>query len=984
MATPPQPGAGATPPTIEEPSLGGASPGAMDTVQEATASGPAVPMAPRRIEHFVLLQELGAGGMGVVFAAFDEKLERKVAIKLIPPRAGAQRSRGETRLLREAQALARLAHPNVVAVHEVGALADGSVFVAMEHVEGITLREWQQGQRDWRAVVAMYAQAGAGLAAAHQAGIVHRDVKPDNILVGKDGRARVVDFGLARAETAAAPVTPETSAASNPEPGIAAPRGRMPLTAAGAVLGTPGYMAPEQLRGGRVDARTDQFSFCVALHEALYGERPYPPLVFSLDDEQVAASRRPRPADVRARWLWAALERGLALDPALRWPSMTELIAELTRDHARRRRMLIAAAVVTGLIAATGATAMWLASAPASNPCALPAGEIARLFDGIWNAAERQRLQAALAGTRLPFARDVATAMSTAFDRYAAGWIDARRAACEATHVQHVQSDELLDRRVECLETRKRSLDAAVEALIASPARAAERSSEILGSLGDIDLCAEGDVLRSGFAPPADAGDVAVLDTVRARLAAAAARLAAGDLTGAEAELTAAERLASDLAFPPAAAELLHLRGRLQIERGEIAPGVATLRQAVDAGVRARHDELVADAWLSMARYAGPKHGQSSEAEGWVAEAERWLARLAHPGDARSIAAQHARAAIERMAGKHREALATLGRALAAGEAAWGGEDPRLVPFLRDRASVLAALGQAREARLDYERASTIGVTAWGAQHPEVARTRRALGLLMIQNLGEVAQGEREVEAARRILAASHGERSAEVANCEQVLSKAGMFRGDYAGALLHAERALAIYDELLGPRHRIRGEALMAVGVLRFMQQDLAGSLAAYEEALAVLAPALGEDNVDVGLLESNLGETLLALGRVDEAVARFERALATLRRGFGPTHRELALPLKGLGLAHLARRRPADAAAALEQALALRDPRASDPQELAEIRWALARALAALGKEPGRQRELAGAALAAYRDLGPEWADRVQEITRWLRSHR
>ncbi|HWN66835.1 MAG TPA: tetratricopeptide repeat protein, partial [Haliangium sp.] len=297
-------------------------------------------------------------------------------------------------------------------------------------------------------------------------------------------------------------------------------------------------------------------------------------------------------------------------------------------------------------------------------------------------------------------------------------------------------------------------------------------------------------------------------------------------------------------------------------------------------------------------------------------------------------------------------------------------------------AHVLAALGQAREARLDYERAVTIGTGAWGSEHPEVARTRRALGLLMIQGLGEVAQGEREVEAARRILAASHGERSAEVANCEQALSQAGMFRGDYAGALVHAERALAIYDQLMGPRHRIRGEALMAVGVLRFMQKDLAGSLAAYEEALAVLAPALGQDNVDVGLLESNLGETLLAMGRVDEAVTRFERALATLRRGFGPTHQILALPLKGLGLAHLQRQQPAAAAEALEEALAVRDPRASDPQELAEIRWALARALAALGKEPARRRELAGAALTAYRDLGPPWADRVQEITRWLRA--
>ena len=219
------------------------------------------------------------------------------------------------RLLREARSLARLSHPNVVAVYEADALPEGGVFLAMELIKGTTLRAWQQQRRPWREVVAMYAQAGAGLAAAHRAGIVHRDVKPENVLVGDDGRVRVVDFGL----SALAP-----RAGAGELPSAASRRGA--LTMAGAVMGTPGYMAPEQAAGRASDARSDQFGFCVALYEALYGTRPFADLAF-LDNGRPghgevdpAAATLPGTRAVRGRRMCTRVGSGPCSTAAWPWP----------------------------------------------------------------------------------------------------------------------------------------------------------------------------------------------------------------------------------------------------------------------------------------------------------------------------------------------------------------------------------------------------------------------------------------------------------------------------------------------------------------------------------------------------------------------------------------------------------------------------------------------------------------------------------------
>ena len=338
-------GSAAVSPTLPAPATPDASP--FPAAERAPHAEPAVPLARgTAIERYLVTDRLGSGGMGVVYAAYDPELHRKVAIKLLHAEVAGlgDTSGARARLEREAQAMARVSHPNVISVFDVGEFQH-QVFVAMELVEGGSLRDWLGREpRSWRQVVDVFVLAGRGLAAAHAADLVHRDFKPDNVLVGADGRVRVTDFGLARA-----------GEADDPRPGgpsarIRAPRSTgplsTPLTQTGALMGTPAYMAPEQYGGAATDARTDQFSFCVALYEGLYGERPFGDLPFAELLEAVTGGRvRAAPAGARVpAWVRRALLRGLATRPEDRWPTMAALLHQLGRDPARRQRRIALAA----------------------------------------------------------------------------------------------------------------------------------------------------------------------------------------------------------------------------------------------------------------------------------------------------------------------------------------------------------------------------------------------------------------------------------------------------------------------------------------------------------------------------------------------------------------------------------------------------------------------------------------------------------------
>jgi predicted Ser/Thr protein kinase len=333
----------------------------------------------KAIDRYIICGVIGQGGMGIVYSAFDPQLRRKVAVKLLRPDSDEIDASGASRLLREAQAMAQLSHPNVVQVYDLG-VAGNQVFVAMEYVDGVTLRDWLAAEpRTLDQILDAFAWAGLGLSAAHAAGIVHRDFKTSNVLLSADGRVRVTDFGLARGIR---------EASADPAP-AAQPRERRPgdrmfvtVTEVGAMIGTPAYMAPETFAGTASDARADQFTFCAALFEALHRVHPFadgldtsmPSLLGTLSPAPFGSAVPPA--------VQAVLERGLARDPAARFAGMAELLQALEGARAATPRRAIAGripllALVLGCALGALALVLWLIvdRAPAPAPPRAPVTE---------------------------------------------------------------------------------------------------------------------------------------------------------------------------------------------------------------------------------------------------------------------------------------------------------------------------------------------------------------------------------------------------------------------------------------------------------------------------------------------------------------------------------------------------------------------------------------------------------------------------------
>ncbi len=323
------------------------------------------PVAPQLGGRYLLLGQIGTGGIGVVYAAYDPELDRRVALKFLHDGHAGPRARD--RMVREAQAMARLSHPNVVTVYDVGTI-DDRVFIAMELVDGVPLSTWWAAKRrSWQEIRDVLVQAARGLLAAHDAGLVHRDFKPQNVLVGADGRPRVLDFGLARRAAAAE----QPQAESEPSP-TSSGEWNDRLTATGTIMGTPAYMAPEQFDGGEVGPAADQFSFCVALFEALYRVRPFPGSDLlgvrrAIRDGRIA----PVPSSEVPAWLQRALVRGLAPKAADRYPSMREVIEAITHDLRARRRYGVGIALAASLLIGIGTAAtLWLRPDPSPEDLA--------------------------------------------------------------------------------------------------------------------------------------------------------------------------------------------------------------------------------------------------------------------------------------------------------------------------------------------------------------------------------------------------------------------------------------------------------------------------------------------------------------------------------------------------------------------------------------------------------------------------------------
>ncbi len=705
------------------------------------------------IGRYVLLRRLGEGGMGVVYAAYDPELDRKVAIKLLrddvqdPARAEAYRGR----LFREAQALARLSHPNVIVVHDVGTFGT-QVFMAMEFVEGQTAGRWlREGKRTWREVLEMFRFAGRGLAAAHAAGLIHRDFKPDNVILAKDGRVRVMDFGLARSTDddpsisgARALFTSTTDLRKNDVLGE-------PLTEAGMFLGTPGYMAPEQHHGGEVDARTDQFSFCVALYEALYGERPFAGQTvdaLGLAVGQGMIKEPPKDSDVPG-WLRKLLLRGMAVKPDDRFPSMDELLAALSRRRGRftkRQLTLLAAAAVAGLC-----LAFVFSQSARVKICQTTEGDALALFGP---AAHTQLAAAFMATGATQWEGDFARTAKV-LERHLAELGAQRDAACEALRSPSASSRRLAQ-RMRCIDRGAELAAAVINQLGNADALAVERSIDAAYSLPSPKECGD---LEARRAPPWPEDAPGARDAKR--LSEQLARARALELLGRSEEALAVARAAlataEAQANEPLKAEALlrvgELQGRLELRES----AQSTLYEALWSAEAARHDAVVAAAWVALVDVVGLRRGFDEQGLQSVRHAEAAIRRLGGAPDLEvRLGEAHARL-LERR-GLHAEALVVRQAALQRAQSAIGVEHPATGEALNGVASSMEALERWADAASYRQRAVELLQQLRGEQHPSLRDPLFALGkdlLFALQPPRAVAPLERALALGEKTLAAA-------------------------------------------------------------------------------------------------------------------------------------------------------------------------------------------------------------------------------------
>ena len=586
--------------------------------------------------RFVVLGLVGRGAMGEVYGAYDPELDRKIAIKLVRARvdAGGDTTEGRTRLMREAQAAAKISHPNVVVVYDAGTFGE-RVFIAMEFVEGHTLRYWlQERPRPWQEILDAFLAAGRGLAAAHDKELVHRDFKPDNVMVAAGGQVRVMDFGLARIADAgstsdeappldgAAWLAPDAAGRSfdfeatpalggPPLPDSLAMRAtfafRDKITATGALLGTPAYMSPEQFQGRPADARSDQFSYCVALYEALYGTRPF----FGRTLEELArnviggnvvepGSSRSVPARVRK-----ALERGLHANPQARFATMNDLISEIEKGAGAGRERFSgqAAAKLAGI---------WEA----------PLGEKPEL------TPEKEVIRQAFLATGKAYAPASFASTSATLDRYTQRWSELYVEVCEATHVRGEQSAEILDLRMAFLTEGLDDLKALCRLFRDATSEIVANADKAASALGNLERCQDVALVRNLVRPPGDFQTRATVEALRGRLVEVRAIFRVGRVVNALQAVGPLVEDARQLGYGPILAEALLMRGTLEAQSSRPESAAETLQEAFSEAQIARHDEVAAEAAIMMMSIEGYSQSRFDSAEVWARNAEALLRRM--------------------------------------------------------------------------------------------------------------------------------------------------------------------------------------------------------------------------------------------------------------------------------------------------------------------------------------------------------------------
>jgi tetratricopeptide (TPR) repeat protein len=866
--------------------------------------------------------------MGEVLLAYDPELDRRVALKLLRVGSRRQHDRAHERLLREAQALAKLSHPNVVAVYDAGT-HDDRVFLAMESIEGGTLEQWLADNPDapWKEVVRVLIDAGEGLAAAHEAGIVHRDFKPANVMISSDGRVRVLDFGLARRFDAAS-----GSYSGDDEPFVLGERdpghSGDSLTETGMVMGTPAYMAPEQFFAGEIDERTDQFALCVVLYRALFRSPPFAGKTFEELGRAVERGERAVPArSLRLpRSIRAAIERGLSVDANQRFGSLRELLEILRRGIGRDRR--VKAGVGVGLVLAAVAGAWWLPTA-APDPCEA----VGHDAEQMWDETSRASVAQALRSSGLSYADDTSQRVGAQLETYVGAWREARVDACRATRVRGDQSERLMDLRMSCLDDRRREFTALVGLLQVADHDLARDALDAVLRLRPLSPCADAALLLAEVPPPADAATAAAVDEIESELATVRALIYAGQFRE---------------GFPAAEAALRHAIAT-QYSPIISAAGILAGSNADRMGQPDRAIELLDDAlWVAVASHDGAAEAEALIGLVSVVGATKGDTELALRHD------RHARAVLERI-----------------------GNPPGLLTQLAlNRGSALLRAGEWKAAETTLaEIANRVPETS------AESRTRLTALSLLVAALGTQGEHARAEAASNEAIALATQMLGPRHAVLAQLYGNRGASRstmGETDAAIADFRESLSIYEEAFGLDHPEVGRLYNNLGYALTGAGRHQEALEPLLKGLEIKRAALGADNFAVALSANNLADVLLRLDRPAEALAYAEEALAIWD---APEHRDkpevvfgqvtAAEALAGLG-------RYAEATKLAEAALTRLERTSYDAKVVGQIRFVAARVLWSAG-DHARARTLARQAKVAYGDDDARGA----AIAPWLDEH-
>lgn len=921
--------------------------------------------------------------MGIVYEAHDPELERTVAIKLVRPAAAADDDDdAPARLLREAQAMALLQHPNVVPVYDAGR-SGGHVYLVMERLTGDSLRRWLERQRPWQEIVAVFAAAGRGLAAAHAAGIVHRDFKPANVVVGEDGGVFVLDFGLAHA---ASRDSPSRSRSRDPpttfrargvdaEDSTGTDRLSARLTRVGLVMGTPRFMAPEQHEDGDVDPRTDQYSLCVALYQALFGVAPYTGGSTAELLQAKLAERRQAPvrgSDV-PRSLRRAIERGLAADPGARHPSMARLLDALEPRASRWRAMAIGG----GALALAAAAVIVEPVEPDPDACTdVPTVE------QLWSGARRDEAERAIAGAQRGYAADTWTRVDAAMGQWARSWVAAQTEAC-------ADASEGADVVRWCLADRRGAFGEAAAVLAEVDADALGRVVRVVTSLPAPAGCETASDEASWATLPADPELRSAIGRARARLARASALEKMGRWD--DSILVGREALAAAQAtgFAPAIAEVEYQLGMSLCFGQQCEEGERLLVEAVHKAEAVGHASVVVSAASGLTFITGSMDNRYDEAIRWARLGQAHLERVADDGN-REANLLDALGAVYSSRGEpaqaeplHRQAIAlhVSAHEEQSDETDEADEDRRersigLATSRNNLGIALYSLGRFEEAIEQYEQVVKLREVALGEHHPDVgaAYNNLANALMQIRRLDEARD---EHVRSMAIWEAGLGRKHPFIGASLNNLGNVEYNLGDFEAAEARYREALALRLEVLPPDHVDLAATRLNLGAVLTERKAYVEAQAIIMQANEVFETVLGEDHPYAVSSRGSLAELRRLQGDLDGAIAQQRAVVQTQQRVLPADHPELGAAYVSLGNM-LDEAGDADGARQeLERAVAVYEKGSPDPLELARARFELAKLEVSV--DPGRARARADAAAATMADH-EEAADERADVEAWL----